>query len=181
MNISYTAKRIGINGTLNISDEETIINIPLLKKSFKAVLSDDCQPVYGNEIVFIGTFTDDETIEVHIIDDLPCEDVIENIGSFMSILNYKDIYVAALRTELCDVRIEEDSVVVSCKIDNEKVVARIEKLNLEKAGISEYDEDSILDWMYKRSVIILTAKEDSVEVDKENKELVMKKVTFKFC
>ncbi len=175
-----TGKRIATNGRLTVTDGDAYLMIPVLKRSFRTKGLENCQTVYGSDIIFIGQFTDEETIELETMDDLPDLGLCDKLGNFFSVIRSKENYLAAVRPDLCSISLLEDgSAVLTAHLNEETLEVALRSIP-EEIGT---DTDKLEDWFFgsdMERLALINAKEDTVSINKEEKKISLSNATIRF-
>lgn len=170
--MSYIGKRIATNGILQLQKEDNTYNIFIstMNHSFKTSGLENCQTVFGSEVIFIGTFVAEDTINIEAIDDLPSENICSEMSmnsgdsSFIAIINSGNAYLAAFATDRGSSYSENGEIYVSCNIGDEKLEACLGEVK----GLTDADQDKIDDWFYDH-ICILSGIADNIVVNNEEK------------
>ena len=151
-----------------VNDNE--INIFCLKKTFKIKDLNKNQITFSNEVVFIGKFIDNETIDITDIDDLPTIDNTSVLGkNFFSIIHDEDTYAVALITDMCSFIEDDDNLIIKSNTSEGSISGVIQKPKV----------SDINDWFYGADkIIVLTSK--NAQADMENKVLTLNECKYLF-
>lgn len=183
--MAYTGGRVALNGVLQYEQDKNSfrIFIPAFKQSFKTSGLENCQTVFSNAIIFIGVFTSEDTIDIKAIDDLPSEDLCEELQAnsgvslFLPVVHYGNVYMTAVQAERCGIDVKDGEACINIGINGEKVEA-----NLGVIKDVEMNKKALSTWFFEPGrLVLITGYEDDVTIDKENKTLIFKKATYRFC
>jgi hypothetical protein len=170
------AKIMCCKGVLNTNGS---IYIPILQKTFDTKSINNCQPVFGRDIIFIGSFSDN-VIDLKQIDDLSTEENVEKIGkNFISIIEAEGYLCIGLPLSVCSLNPDEESntIDVKCHIQGETVHTKVSVDTLKAKnkfvqGLKDTNDiDKVCDIIYCYDNLVLVSKKESAVINRENKEI----------
>ncbi len=167
--MDITGKRLATRGFLKYDDGTIRLQVKGVGLCDIEGL-EDCQTVFGTDVIFIGDGIGENRIRLKAMDDTPTEDNCDAVGGlFIPMITDFAGFCSAIRTELCSSKITEEGIQLSTNANGEHL-----KVYLKDTGRLPKNENDLEQWLQKHEILVVSANAQEVKVDEKEKTVEMR-------